>query len=576
MALQSVRGSDGSLRGARIWLSASIPTEMEADDEIRKSIASFVATFAQRVFERGGHIVHGSHPSIVPILADVSTRFVSSGRRRDILLLATSRYFDEGERSFLLPFAGSALVEETLAATGEGARERSLQILREWMSSRADAFVAVGGRGWKEGRTHPGVPEELRLALDRYLPCFILGGLGGALREYLDAHPDLIHALRNGLGYEKNRDLALTGNVSHLAREVVDQLERLPLVRGSGEAGSTFRILALDGGGIKGAFTAAVLAKWEQQTGLKVVEHFDLIAGTSTGGILALGLAAGLSPADMLRFYKDRGPKIFPMITLGQRVRRKLRQIFHAKFGSKELESALREVLDGPAGRRHLRDAICRLVIPTFHAVDGVPHVFRTPHQVGVRGDADVDFVQVALATSAAPTYLPAAAVHSAISKTLYFDGGVWANAPVLAALVEAVSVLHVPLERLDILTVGTTDEIAFFGDNRKTGFVGWARSLVNLFMNAQQEASLQLTKRLVGEERFMRVNSPAATGRYKLDDPRQTEELAAKGERIAAEVLPAIQTRFLNGVKVAPFTPARNAPEAMMPRSSDGELESS
>jgi patatin-like phospholipase/acyl hydrolase len=178
-----------------------------------------------------------------------------------------------------------------------------------------------------------------------------------------------------------------------------------------------------------------------------------------------------------------------------------------------------------------------------------------------VRGDADVEFVQVALATSAAPTYLPAAAVQSAISTTLYFDGGVWANAPVLAAFVEAVSVLHVPLERLDILTIGTTDEVAFFGEKRRSGFVGWAQSLVNLFMNAQQEASLQLTKRLVGEERFVRVNSPAVTGRYKLDDPRQVEELAAKGERIAVEVLPQIQTRFLNGIKVVPFASTLNGP---------------
>jgi hypothetical protein len=109
-----------------------------------------------------------------------------------------------------------------------------VQILREWMSSRADAFVAVGGKGWSEAGTDPEVPEELRLALARYLPCFILGGLGGALREYLDPHPDVIHALRNGLGYESNRDLALTGDVTKLATEVVNQLGCLPLVRGSG------------------------------------------------------------------------------------------------------------------------------------------------------------------------------------------------------------------------------------------------------------------------------------------------------------------------------------------------------
>jgi patatin-like phospholipase/acyl hydrolase len=81
-----------------------------------------------------------------------------------------------------------------------------------------------------------------------------------------------------------------------------------------------FRILSLDGGGIKGAFTAAVLAEWEKQMRLVIADHFDLIAGTSTGGIIALALGLGLRVAEILDFYQKEGPKIFPNIIAQQRL----------------------------------------------------------------------------------------------------------------------------------------------------------------------------------------------------------------------------------------------------------------
>jgi patatin-like phospholipase/acyl hydrolase len=72
-----------------------------------------------------------------------------------------------------------------------------------------------------------------------------------------------------------------------------------------------FRILSLDGGGIKGAFTAAVLAEWEKRRGSVIVDHFDLIAGTSTGGIIALGLGLGLPAGEILEFYEKAGAENF-------------------------------------------------------------------------------------------------------------------------------------------------------------------------------------------------------------------------------------------------------------------------
>ena len=93
-----------------------------------------------------------------------------------------------------------------------------------------------------------------------------------------------------------------------------------------------FRILALDGGGIKGTFTAAALAAWEKDSGRRVCEHFDLITGTSTGGILAIGLGLGLPAERILQFYREQGPRIFPITRFTRRFTHTIRQLFRPKF----------------------------------------------------------------------------------------------------------------------------------------------------------------------------------------------------------------------------------------------------
>ncbi len=72
-----------------------------------------------------------------------------------------------------------------------------------------------------------------------------------------------------------------------------------------------FQILSLDGGGIKGLFSAAVLASIEEDLGIRITDHFDLVTGTSTGGIIALGLGIGLRPREIVEFYVREGPRIF-------------------------------------------------------------------------------------------------------------------------------------------------------------------------------------------------------------------------------------------------------------------------
>jgi patatin-like phospholipase/acyl hydrolase len=126
---------------------------------------------------------------------------------------------------------------------------------------------------------------------------------------------------------------------------------------------------------LKGVFTAAVLASFEADTKLRIIDHFDLIAGTSTGGILAIGLAMGLTAEELLNFYSERGPRIFPATSLIERTAGAFRQIFR---GPKIFQETLREELVAILRDRKFGEARCRLVIPSYDAMSGRIYVFKT------------------------------------------------------------------------------------------------------------------------------------------------------------------------------------------------------
>ena len=547
------------LAGARIWLSGAVPEAEGTTETQRSAILEFVRNFSSRVFQRGGHIVHGSHPSFTPTLLEEARRFQANGGRKDRLVLAVSRHWSKDPKNVPTDeWRKVAMVYETPEASGQQAREDSLELLRKWMASRCDAIVVLGGKWWQAIGGRAGIPLELVLAIERGIPCFLLGGLGGAAQTFVAQHPEVFSQLRNGLDDSANRELSTKADVGSLAEQVCDLLERLPLVRGRGSDGVSFRILALDGGGLKGAFTASALATWEKQTGLRIVEHFDLIAGTSTGGILALGLGLGLSGQQMLDFYRRRGPVIFPVTSLRSRIRHTLRHVFRPKYSQEILLRELEAAFYPDGNPICLKDSRCRLVIPTYHAVAGASHQFRTPHHPDLTADANTEAAHAALATAAAPTYFTAAKIANMVAESSYFDGGVWANSPAMAAIIEAVCFIRVPVERVDVLSVGTTEEPFTVRKQTSAGILRWLwkKKLLDLLMNVQQESSLRLARHLVSDPRFLRVNVTTAPGSYSLDGPREIGELVDLGSRAAlqTEVLGQVKSRFLNGVTVTPW----------------------
>jgi predicted acylesterase/phospholipase RssA len=207
-----------------------------------------------------------------------------------------------------------------------------------------------------------------------------------------------------------------------------------------------FRILALDGGGYKGMFSAAILDRLAADLQIDLLSHFDLLAGTSTGAIIALGLAAGLTPAQVLSFYIDHGPSIFP----GRRARA-LRRAFRSKYSPAPLAGALQEAL----GDRKLAESRIPLLIPAYDLCNDEVHLFRTPHDERLVRDGRERMVDVALASAAAPTFFPA---HRLRGMRL-IDGGVWANNPSMVAIVEALTSFGRPLQEIVLIGIGTTAE---------------------------------------------------------------------------------------------------------------------
>jgi uncharacterized protein len=319
----------------------------------------------------------------------------------------------------------------------------------------------------------------------------------------------------------------------------------------------TFRILSLDGGGLLGAFSAAVLARLETLTGKRFVEHFDLITGTSTGGLIAIGLGMGASAQQILDFYRTDGAKIFPKTgRIGGWV-----STFKNVFGSKFQPGPLRAAVLKITGEEQLRKARTRLVIPSYQTVPGRVYVFKTPHNPERRGaqDADVPAVDVALATSAAPTYFPAhRIVPGGKLRGVFIDGGVWANCPAMVGVVEAVGFCGQRLEDLDVLSISTTTYPFAIGHKAEGwGYWGWAPKVLETFMFGQVQSAVAQAQCLLGDDRFLRVDFDAPPKAYVMDDPAGVEELIALGiaEAEKIELRKKIEPRFLNGRIAERFT---------------------
>lgn len=252
-------------------------------------------------------------------------------------------------------------------------------------------------------------------------------------------------------------------------------------------------MLALTGGGFRGLYSARVLQELEQCAGRPIGQCFDLIAGTSIGGILALAVAFERPMDDVIRTFRKSGPKIFsPRGTLA------------GLISSKYDAAPLGEVVDAilPVGAT-LADARHPLVIPALNLTTGKQQILKTRHNAEWTRDSRYSAKEIALATAGAPIYFPI----SSLDNQLFADGGLFANAPDLVALHEANKFFGKPDSAVRMLSVGTLSSTYALpaSTERKRGVWQWLRPtefpLIQTILAVQQQFSIQIVEHRLGDD---------------------------------------------------------------------------
>jgi uncharacterized protein len=256
----------------------------------------------------------------------------------------------------------------------------------------------------------------------------------------------------------------------------------------------TFKILSIDGGGIKGLYSATILKKFEEKFITLTSNHFDMICGTSTGGLIALAIALQIPASEICNFYTEEGPVIFPKhkkvkvpffktIDLGF-----LKQIaMGGKYTDKGLRTSLAKIFED----KKIGDCHNLLCIPSYSVTEAKPKVFKYDHSEGdLSRDNEAPVIDIALATCAAPTYFPLAE-SKFYNYEQFIDGGVWANNPTLVGLLEAINNFVGQGKDYENIEVLSLSSLTLTG-GKKTGlkrarsFKDWGAELFETSLNGQ------------------------------------------------------------------------------------------
>jgi uncharacterized protein len=289
------------------------------------------------------------------------------------------------------------------------------------------------------------------------------------------------------------------------------------------------RVLAIDGGGIRGLIPALVLAELEERSARRVFELFDLMAGTSTGGIIASALCAPdpLPAAEVAAIYEEEGPRIFDR-SIWQRIE-SAGGLLDEKYDAEALDRALERFLADKRLSRTRPD----LIVPTYDTMRPGPYFFKTSK---AREDPaeDAPLSEVARATSAAPTYFEPVAR----SSQALLDGGVFAVNPGMSALAEALR--EHPRSEVILLSLGTGERTnkRSFDEIKDWGLVEWARPILDVVFDGISDAVDYQVRHVLGDERYWRFQVELTRASDDLDDASEENIAALRGhaEELIAE----------------------------------------
>lgn len=275
-----------------------------------------------------------------------------------------------------------------------------------------------------------------------------------------------------------------------------------------------YKILSLDGGGIRGIVTVILLQRISQRLGSEDwLKKASLIAGTSTGGLLTLALAHGLSLQTMRDVYEKKGETIFDDSWFDDVV--DLGKIMGADYDIRNLEKELKRIF----GQTKLKDLKSRMLVTAFDLDNEAedknkrtwkPKIFHNFPGEGSDGDELV--YKVGLYTGAAPTYFE--------SVDGYIDGGVYANNPSMCALAQALdsrSREQTTLDNISLLSLGTGINLQYIKEKSVDwGYAQWAKPLISLMLDGLSGIADYQCKQILSE-RYHRL-APVFPEGMKID----------------------------------------------------------
>ncbi|HHV10273.1 MAG TPA: patatin-like phospholipase family protein [Clostridiales bacterium] len=298
------------------------------------------------------------------------------------------------------------------------------------------------------------------------------------------------------------------------------------------------KILSIDGGGIKGIFAASLLAEVESKCNVRICDYFDMIAGTSTGGIIASALAIGIPARQILDLYMNKARIIFP----------EKRGIWRRIMGSKYNTEPLQLELTGIFGDLKIKDCLTRLVMPTYNLENQSVHVFKTPHAEDLLFDKELKIVDCLLATTAAPTYLRPHQMHGGV----FIDGGIGANNPSLIAVIEGITRCEWKREDIKVLSIGGINEADGATNGMERMGAVDAAKILKCFMNAESQYAENISRLLITKDNLVRINYNSFSNQVSIDKTSKNSLILLKdwGMNQAQDNIWKIKNMFLQETK--------------------------
>ncbi len=291
-------------------------------------------------------------------------------------------------------------------------------------------------------------------------------------------------------------------------------------------AHNAFKILSIDGGGIRGIYPAYILQCIQERLGINLYDYFDMIAGTSTGSIIAAGIACQKQPSEIVSLYQKHGADIF-----GQKIKSFWPSMFKQGAHSKYENKNLKNILHNEFGNTKLGDIEKPLLIPATDVGHGSVHVFKSSYSKSFTRDQHIEVKQAVLASCSAPAFFD----PTKVENYLLADGGVWANNPALAAVIDAQYRLDIDIRDIRILSLGTGHSRIAYGTAEKKDWgllTGWKNlEFISFLLSLQAQSTQNYLQLMLGKEQLIRLDFESDNP-LPMDDVDSLDDLISRADR--------------------------------------------